>query len=166
MFPLAPCLVSFPCFSTAPSRFLSTFQGNHPFFRALSRVWGWFGPKISRTVKILRCFAGIPEKSREPGIPGKYPVNLPVSSILPQILPQTTARPALRLRETRELPEWSTKHPLVSLEFSGNAKCWGPSSFPLGCRKLSYRPMRALRGEGVQGEGVRGARSQGRRGPS
>ena len=61
---------------------------------------------------------------------------------MPQILPQTTARPALRLRETRELPEWSTKHPLVSLEFSGNAKCWGPSSFPLGCRKLSYRPTR------------------------
>ena len=66
--------------------------------------------------------------------------------------------PALRLtgRETRELPEWSTKntrnhdshsdlgsaacqpsaeggrsrsrrHPLVSLEISGNAKCWGRS---------------------------------------
>ena len=57
------------------------------------------------------------------------------------------SRPALRLRETREFPEgnsreteWSTKHPLVSLETSGNAKCWGPSGFPLGCRKPSERP--------------------------
>ena len=53
------------------------------------------------------------------------------------------------LRETREFPEgnsreteWSTKHPLVSLETSGNAKCWGPSGFPLGCRKPSDRPSR------------------------
>ena len=51
------------------------------------------------------------------------------------------------VRETREFPEgnsreteWSTKHPLVSLETSGNAKCWGPSGFPLGCRKPSDRP--------------------------
>ena len=36
---------------------------------------------------------------------------------------------ALRLRENSEFPEWSTKHPLFSLEISGNAKCWGPSLF-------------------------------------
>ena len=30
--------------------------------------------------------------------------------------------------------EWSTKHPLFSLEISGNAKCWGPSVFLFVCR--------------------------------
>ena len=50
------------------------------------------------------------------------------------------ARPALRLRETREFPEWSTKHPLFSLEISGNKKCWGPSVFLFVCRKTSDSP--------------------------
>jgi len=46
------------------------------------------------------------------------------------------------VRETREFPEWSTKHPLFSLEINGNAKCWGPSVFLFVCRKTwySYRP--------------------------
>ena len=67
---------------------------------------------------------------------------LSISSILPQILPQTSSQtqgnlehlecsyqPHIqgrgakkRTQETREFPEWSTKHPLFSLEISGNAK--------------------------------------------
>ena len=38
------------------------------------------------------------------------------------------------------LVEWSTKHPLFSLEISGNAKCWGPSVFLFVFRKTLYRP--------------------------
>ena len=70
----------------------------------------------------------------------QYPGIFQVSSVSPQILP----RPALRLRETRELPEWSSKHPLVSLEISGNEKCWGPSGFLFGFRKHGYRPSPPL----------------------
>ena len=62
-----------------------------------------------------------------------YLENTWVSCRFPQFCPRFCPRPALRLRETREFPEgnsreteWSTKHPLVSLETSGNAKCWGP----------------------------------------
>ena len=80
-----------------------------------------------------------------------YLENTWVSCRFPQFCPRFCPRPALRLRETREFPEgnsreteWSTKHPLVSLETSGNAKCWGPSGFPLGCRKPSDRPTHSL----------------------
>ena len=48
---------------------------------------------------------------------------LSISSILPQILPQTSSQ------TQGNFPEWSTKHPLFSLEISGNAKCWGPLFF-------------------------------------
>ena len=44
------------------------------------------------------------------------------------------------LRENSEFPEWSTKHPLFSLEISGNAKCWGPSVFLFVCRKKLVQP--------------------------
>ena len=95
------------------------------------------GPKSAK----YRVFCGYTWKTPV------YLENTWVSCRFPQFCPRFCPRPALRLRETREFPEgnsreteWSTKHPLVSLETSGNAKCWGPSGFPLGCRKLSYRP--------------------------
>ena len=44
------------------------------------------------------------------------------------------------------MPEWSSKHPLVSLEISGNEKCWGPSGFLFGFRKHGYRPTPHLEG--------------------
>ena len=100
------------------------------------------GPKSAK----YRVFCGYTWKTPV------YLENTWVSCRFPQFCPRFCPRPALRLRETREFPEgnsreteWSTKHPLVSLETSGNAKCWGPSGFPLGCRKLSYyiyRPSR------------------------
>ena len=95
------------------------------------------GPKSAK----YRVFCGYTWKTPV------YLENTWVSCRFPQFCPRFCPRPALRLRETREFPEgnsreteWSTKHPLVSLETSGNAKCWGPSGFPLGCRKPSDRP--------------------------
>ena len=81
MFPRAPRLVSFPCFSTAPSRFLSSFP------RKLRSPWksADLGPKskISQIGKIPGVFCGYTWKN--PGIPGEYPVS-------PQILPQTSSQ--------------------------------------------------------------------------
>ena len=95
------------------------------------------GPKSAK----YRVFGGYTWKTPV------YLENTWVSCRFPPFRPRFCPRPALRLRETREFPEgnsreteWSTKHPLVSLETSGNAKCWGPSGFPLGCRKPSDRP--------------------------
>jgi len=68
-------------------------------------------------------FAGIPGKRYTLQIPGM----LPLSSVSPQILPQTSSQTVVLSdsgKLERELPEWSTIHPLFSLEFSGNAKCW------------------------------------------
>ena len=48
MFPLAPCLVSFPCFSTAPSRFLSIVS------RGNSVEISWFGPNKQNQPKAKR----------------------------------------------------------------------------------------------------------------
>ncbi|EOD37534.1 hypothetical protein EMIHUDRAFT_225414 [Emiliania huxleyi CCMP1516] len=62
---------------------------------------------------------------------------------MPGILRRTRVNLEITLRppgETREFPEWSTKHPLFSLEISGNAKCWGPSVFLSVCRKSLFRP--------------------------
>ena len=101
------------------------------------------GPKSAK----YRVFCGYTWKTPV------YLENTWVSCRFPQFCPRFCPRPALRLRETREFPEgnsreteWSTKHPLVSLETSGNAKCWGPSGFPLGCRKPSDRPRPGPRG--------------------
>ena len=95
------------------------------------------GPKSAKSAK-YRVFCGYTWKP--PGIPGKYPATAWVSCRFPQFCVRFCPRPALRLRETREFPEWSTKHPLFSLEISGNAKCWGPSVFLFVCRKSIYRP--------------------------
>ena len=65
---------------------------------------------------------------------------LSISSILPQILPQTSSQTQGKHWENSEFPEWSTKHPLFSLEISGNAKCWGPSVFLCVFRKTGLSP--------------------------
>ena len=97
-------------------------------------------PNSAKLAK-YRVFCGYTWEN--PGIPGKYPATAWVSCRFPQFCLRFCPRPALRLRETREFPEWSTKHPLFSLEISGNAKCWGPSVFLFVCRKTSYRPTSA-----------------------
>ena len=98
------------------------------------------GPKSAK----YRVFCGYTWKTPV------YLENTWVSCRFPQFCPRFCPRPALRLRETREFPEgnsreteWSTKHPLVSLEISGNEKCWGPSGFLFGFRKHVYRPTEA-----------------------
>ena len=112
MFPLAPCLVSFPSFSTAPSRFLSRFRETLPKTPNISvEIVNFLGPEPS-----LRLFWGKTSKiGNKPGImrfylffsgiPGKYPGSCRVAQFCLRFCP----RPALRLRETREFPEWSTK---------------------------------------------------------
>ena len=121
-------------FPRTPSRFLSVFLHSLLVSSLVSRgnsvEISWFGPKISQSGKISGYFAGIPGT---PPVFCRFPRSVSPFRFCP--------RPALRrLRETRELPEWSTKHPLVSLEISGNAKCWGPSRFLFGFRKHGYRP--------------------------
>ena len=143
-FPLAPYLVSFPCFLLVSLQHPLVSSGNPGETPWNSSFWGGSEPCLrlfwGQNRQNTGYFAGIPGKPR-------YLENTWVSCRFPQFCPRFCPRPALRLRETREFPEgnsreteWSTKHPLVSLETSGNAKCWGPSGFPLGCRKPLDRP--------------------------
>ena len=139
--PLAPRLFSFPFFSTAPSLFLSIFpgklRGNRQILGSepsLRLVWAQNQPNFRPNRQNAGNFAENPCK------PGNYPATAWVFCRFPQFCLRFCPRPALRLRETREFPEWSTKHPLFSLEISGNAKCWGPSVFLFVCRKTSDSP--------------------------
>ena len=94
-------LGTFPCFPSAPSRFPSP-------------------AKISQIGKI-------------PSILVAYLENIRAFCRISRFLSDfASLRPALRsafrLRETRELPVWSNKHPLVSL--AGNSgNCWGHLRF-------------------------------------
>jgi len=89
---LAPHLVSFPCF------LLVSLE--HPLVSSGNSEPGWFGPQISQIGKIPGYFAGIPGKT--PGIPEKPPDSLPISYILPQILPQTSSQTQGNSRESPE----------------------------------------------------------------
>ena len=124
--PLAPCLPGFLSvflarFPTAPSSFLGKLRGNHhtsinfPGSEPSLLRLVWAPNKPNR--QIPGYFAGIPGKPRVYLENTAY--SLPVSSVSPQILPQTSSQTP----GNSELPEWSTKHPLVSLEISGNSKC-------------------------------------------
>ena len=155
--PLAPRLFSFPFFSTTPSLFLSLFpgklRGNRQIFGSepsLRLVWAQNQPNFRPNRQNAGNFA------ENPCIPGIYPATAWVFCRFPQFCLRFCPRPALRLRETREFPEWSTKHPLFSLEISGNAKCWGPSVFLFVFRKTLYRPS-----YGPESPSPGGARSQG-----
>ena len=100
MFPRAPRLVSFPCFSTAPSRFLSSFPRK---LRGNQLVWAQNQPKRQNTGVYLEITLR----------PAGW-----VFCRVPRFRLRFCPRPALRLRETRELPEWISKHPLSG--FPGN----------------------------------------------
>ena len=142
--PLAPRLFSFPFFSTTPSLFLSIFRGklrgnrqifgSEPRMPSLRLVWAQNQPNFRPNRQNAGNFA------ENPCIPGNYPATARVFCRCPQFCLRFCPRPALRLRETREFPEWSTKHPLFSLEISGNAKCWGPSVFLFVFRETVLRP--------------------------
>ena len=140
-FPLAPRLFSFPFFSTAPSLFLSLFpgklRGNRQILGSepsLRLVWAQNQPNLRPNRQNAGDFA------ENPCIPGNYPATAKVFCRFPQFCLRFCPRPALRLRENSESPELSTKHPLFSLEISGNAKCWGPSVFLFVCRKTCDLP--------------------------
>ena len=113
------------------------FLGSEPSLRL---VWAQNQPNFRPNRQNAGNFA------ENPCIPGNYPATAWVFCRFPQFCLRFCPRPALRLRETREFPEWSTKHPLFSLEISGNAKCWGPSVFLFVCRKTCYRPSGSGRG--------------------
>ena len=110
MFPRAPRLVSFPCFSTAPSRFLSSFPRK---LRGNQLVWAQNQPK-----------------RQIPGYTWKLPCDrlgiLPISSVSPQILPQTSSQTQGNSRVAR------MEHQTPS-SFPGNfrkRKVLGTLSFP------------------------------------
>ena len=81
------------------------------------------GPRSAKSAK-YRYFAGILT------FHGTYLVleNTRVVCRFPQFCLRFCPRPALST-QTQGNSEWSTKHPLFSLEISGNAKCSGPSLF-------------------------------------
>ena len=113
-------------------------MGSEPSLRL---VWAQNQPNFRPNRQNAGNFA------ENPCIPGNYPATAWVFCRFPQFCLRFCPRPALRLRETREFPEWSTKHPLFSLEISGNAKCWGPSVFLFVFRKTGLSPGKVGRTE-------------------
>ena len=130
-------------FSTAPSLFLSIFpgklRGNRQILGSepsLRLVWAQNQPNL-RPNRLSSKNAGNLRRTR---VDLEITLRPPAWVFsLPQFCLRFCPRPALRLRETREFPEWSTKHPLFSLEISGNARCWGPSVFLFVFRKTCNR---------------------------
>ena len=118
----------------SPALFVSgNFQGNQRVFGA--PFWQLSSFPESESWSAAKSEA-------KPRKPAKYQVF----SRFPRFRLRFCPRPALRLRENSEFPEWSTKHPLFSLEISGNAKCWGPSVFLFVFRKTVLSPTRAQGG--------------------
>ena len=111
-FPLAPYLVSFPCFLLVSLQHPLVSSGNPGETPWNSSFWGGSEPCLrlfwGQNRQNTGYFAGIPGCLENPGIPGKYLGIVPISSILPQILPQTssqtqgTGKLASFPRETRE----------------------------------------------------------------
>ena len=148
-----PLLRLYEVFLSHPVCFPFLFSLQHPLFSSLfSRensvenrqilgsepslrlVWAQNQPNFRPNRQNAGNFA------ENPCIPGTYPATAWVFCRFPQFCLRFCPRPALRLRENSEFPEWSTKHPLFSLEISGNAKCWGPSVFLFVFRKTSPSP--------------------------
>jgi len=109
------------------------------------------GPKSAKSAKcrgILRVIPGKP-----PGIPGKYPGSLPILNFAPDFAPDRlsdSGKLASFPRETREKQNGAPNtlwFPWKLLE----TQSWGPSGFPLGCRKPldrpTYAPTRIWRAE-------------------
>ena len=101
-------LFSFPFFSTAPSLFLSIFprklRGNRQIFGSepsLRLIWAQNQPNFRPNRQNAGNFA------ENPCIPGNYPATawvfcrFPFSSILPQILPQTSSQTQGNTRVSR-----------------------------------------------------------------
>ena len=125
-------LSMFPAsFPTAPSSSWGNFTGKPSIFPSLRLFWGQNQQNRQNT----GYFAGIPDKPR--GYRADF-LNF-ASDFAPEQL-SDSGKLASFPRETREKQNGAPKHPLASLETSGNAKCWGPSGFPLGCRKPLHRP--------------------------
>ena len=138
--------LSFPL-SLFPGKLRGNRQilGSEPSLRL---VWAQNQPNFRPNRQNAGNFA------ENPCIPGNYPrpATAWVFCRFPQLCLRFCPRPALRLRETREFPEWSTKHPLFSLEISGNAKCWGPSVFLFVFRKTCSSPTLNCRSQESQPE--------------
>ena len=152
--PLAPRLFSFPFFSTTPSLFLPIFpgklRGNRQILGSepsLRLVWAQNQPNLGQIGKIpgilQRTRVYLEFTLRPPGYFVDF-LNF-ASDFAPDQLSDSG------VRETRDFPEgnsreteWSTKHPLFSLEISGNAKCWGPSVFLFVFRKTWPSPTLSL----------------------
>ena len=104
--------------------------------------------KSAKCRGILRVIPGKP-----PGIPGKYPGSLPILNFAPDFAPDRlsdSGKLASFPRETREKQNGAPNtlwFPWKLLE----TQSWGPSGFPLGCRKPldrpTYAPTRIWRAE-------------------
>ena len=99
---------------------LSCVQRKHPLSQPGWRVWSTEWGAIGKIPGILRVYL------ENPGIPGKYLGIVPISSILPQILPQTSSQTQGKQRVSR------MEHQTPSV-FPGNfrkRKVLGTLSFP------------------------------------
>ena len=105
----------------------------------------------NRPYPVLKCSScrALHPYLENPGYTWKIPCDrlgiVPISSILPRIF---CPRPALRLRETPEFPEWSTKHPpCFPWKFPETQSAGDPLSvFLFVCRKSICRPSRGAPG--------------------
>jgi len=131
--------------SPTPSRFLSVRVSlPQPLVSSLvspgnSVEISWFvclGPKSAKSAK----YRGILRVHLEtPGIPGKYPGSLPVSSVSPQILPGDQLSDSGKLEELPDRMELQT--PSGFPENFRKRKVLGTLSFPFyGFRKRVCRP--------------------------
>jgi len=108
MFPRAPRLVSFPCFSTAPSRFLSRL-----FSRGNSVEISWFGPQISQIGKM----------------PGYFADFLGFASDFAPDLSDSRRRNLVGLQKSLSQTQGNSRHESCQMEHQT------PSSFPGNFRK-------------------------------
>ena len=148
-FPLAPYLVSFPCFLLVSLQHPLVSSGNPGETPWNSSFWGGSEP-------CLRLFWGQNRQNTGyfAGIPGKYLGIVPISSILPQILPQTSSQTQGNSRVSRGKLERNRMEHQTPSGFPGNFRkrkvlgtLWFPSGLPetLGQAK-PRRPERLLAG--------------------
>merc|ERR1711965_320164 len=134
-----PNLVSFPCFLLVSLQHPLVSSGNPGETPWNSSFGGgsepclrlFWGQRIGKIPGILRVYL------ENPGIPGKYLGIVPISSILPQILPQTSSQTQGNSRVSRGKLERNRMEHQTPSGFPGNFRkrkvlgtLWFPSGLP------------------------------------
>ena len=157
-----PRLRLYPCFLAHPVSFPFRVSLQHPLVsslvsrgnsaeiinsRALRLVWAQNQPTLGNIPGILRVYL------ENPGIPGKYLGIVPISSILPQILPQTSSQTQGNSRVSRGKLERNRMEHQTPSGFPGNfrkRKVLGTLSFPFWfpetCMQANVPPLHHLTG--------------------